>query len=290
MKVSGFSFIRNGEQLGYPFKLSIESVLPICDEFVIAVGRSCDHTLDIIKSIGSDKIRIVETDWCDGMRTKGFVYAEQKMIAQYLCTGDWVFYLEGDELIHENDYGAIVAAMKNNIDNPKAEVLIFDYLHFVGNINTYVWSPAWYRKAPRILKRSLRAYAPDGLYWLLLDKNNRRARYPRGVEVGVPIYHYGWVRTQAQCKSKIEQISGYWGGDGDTEDFSHANEVDPACLHLFDGQHPRGVTAVFPHEEGLYSEKRTKPLTRRERKHRLSVKVEKWLGIDLSRKHYRLVK
>ena len=37
MKVSGFTFLRNGQKLGYPFVESIRSVLPIVDEFVIAL-------------------------------------------------------------------------------------------------------------------------------------------------------------------------------------------------------------------------------------------------------------
>ena len=39
MKVSGFTFIKNAEMLGYPFIESIQSVLPIVDEFIIAVGK-----------------------------------------------------------------------------------------------------------------------------------------------------------------------------------------------------------------------------------------------------------
>ena len=59
MKVSAFTFIRNGEMLGYPFIESIQSALPIVDEFVIAVGKSEDQTLERIRSIHSDKIRII---------------------------------------------------------------------------------------------------------------------------------------------------------------------------------------------------------------------------------------
>ena len=101
MKISRFTFIRNGEMLGYPFIESIQSALPILDEFVIAVGKSEDCTLERIQEIGSDKIRIVETEWNEVMQDRGFVYAQQKMIAQFNCTGDWAFYLEGDEVLHE---------------------------------------------------------------------------------------------------------------------------------------------------------------------------------------------
>jgi hypothetical protein len=54
MKVSGFTFIKNAEMLGYPFIESIQSVLPIVDEFIIAVGDSDGNTLEIIKSIKDD--------------------------------------------------------------------------------------------------------------------------------------------------------------------------------------------------------------------------------------------
>ena len=67
MKVSGFTFFKNGEILGYPFLESIKSVLPILDEFVIAVGNSDDNTLQKIKSIKNNKIRIIETQWNEGM-------------------------------------------------------------------------------------------------------------------------------------------------------------------------------------------------------------------------------
>ena len=73
MKVSGFTFIKNAEMLGYPFVESIQSVLPIVDEFVIAVGESDDNTLEIIKSINDDKIRIIETQWNESMQDRGYV-------------------------------------------------------------------------------------------------------------------------------------------------------------------------------------------------------------------------
>ena len=51
MIVSAFTFIKNGQILGYPFIESIKSILPIVDEFVINVGESEDDTLEMIKSI-----------------------------------------------------------------------------------------------------------------------------------------------------------------------------------------------------------------------------------------------
>ena len=59
MKISAFTFIKNGMILGFPFRESIRSVLPIVDEFVVNVGDSDDDTLEKIKEIGDPKIRII---------------------------------------------------------------------------------------------------------------------------------------------------------------------------------------------------------------------------------------
>ena len=89
MKVSAFTFIKNGQILGYPFIQSIQSILPIVDEFVINVGQSEDNTLELIQSINDPKIRIIQSTWNDNMHDRGYVYGQQKMIAQFNCTGDW---------------------------------------------------------------------------------------------------------------------------------------------------------------------------------------------------------
>ena len=112
MKVSAFTFIKNGQILGYPFLQSIQSVLPIVEEFVVNVGESEDDTLALIRSIPSSKIRIIESKWNDSMQDRGYVYGQQKMIAQYNCTGDWAFYIEGDEVYHENDLRPIRESME----------------------------------------------------------------------------------------------------------------------------------------------------------------------------------
>ena len=81
MKVSAFTFIKNGQILGYPFLQSIQSVLPIVDEFVVNVGESEDDTLSLIKSLNSSKIRIIQSKWNDTMQDRGYVYGQQKMIS-----------------------------------------------------------------------------------------------------------------------------------------------------------------------------------------------------------------
>ncbi len=286
MRVSGFTFLRNGVLLGYPFEESIRSVLPICDEFVVNVGESEDDTLDRVRAIDSPKIRIVETRWNDNMTTKGFMYGQQKMIAQFNCTGHWAFYLEGDEVVHEDDLPAIENAMRKHLDNGAVEALIFDYIHFYGNGSTYVWSPGWYRTAPRIIRNTIRAIAPGGLYWVVLNRN-KSGRYPVAAHTGAKIFHYGWARTEDQMNLKSQQVQKFW-----TKEHRHLDlaEIDPFILRKFEGTHPRAIQDWLRKSDGLFQVNPDHKLTRKEKKHRLMLKLEAWFGLELSKKHYRLVK
>jgi len=287
MKISLFTFIRNGTLLGYPFVESICSALPLCDEFVIAVGNSEDDTLDRIKAINSEKIVIIPSFWNEKMQDRGFVYAQQKMIAQYNCTGDWAFYLEGDEVLHEDDLPKIRAAMENNLNNPEVEALAFDYHHFFGSPEWLAKSPAWYRQECRIIRNTIRSFAPDGLYWVVMNKNSR-GRYPKAAMVGAPIYHYGHVRSIAAMQAKNQRVGKYWGHD---HPLFNGYQIDPQALGYFLGKHPAIVKYWLANEaEKNYIPDVNYQPTQRELKHRWVMKLEKLLGLELSKKHFTLTK
>ncbi|MBO0613247.1 MAG: hypothetical protein RL122_967 [Pseudomonadota bacterium] len=286
MKVSACTFIRNGQILGYPFVESIQSVLPIVDEFVIVVGQGDDDTLSVLQNLNEPKIRLIETVWNDHMRVKGYVYGQQKMIAQFACTGDWIFYLEADEVVHENDLPTIRASMQQYLHDERVEALIFDYLHFYGNANTYLWSPGWYRRAPRIIKASVRSYAPDGLFWLVLA-SNKHGRYPKAVHTGATMYHYGWVRSEAQMNLKASRVEKYWSKQNVAIDY---REMDGRILREFTGTHPAIMQTYLPTEPGLFQVNPAYQPTRKQQKHWWMLKLERWFGLELSKKHYTLVR
>ena len=285
MKVSAFTFIKNGEILGYPFIQSIKSILPIVDEFVINVGSGEDNTLEVIQAINDPKIRIIQSCWNDNMKNRGYVYGQQKMVAQFNCTGDWAFYIEGDEIYHENDLDRIYMSMKENLDNPEVEALIFDFYHFYGNANSYLDSPGWYRSEARIIKNSLRTYAPDGLFWLVLDRN-KTGRYPRAKHTGAKCYHYGWVRSEAQMNLKSEKVQKYWGGEANKIDYS---KMDQSIIKEFKGSHPKIIQDWIPNDIGLFTVDPSYKLTKKQKKHRIMIIFEKLFGLELSKKHYKLV-
>lgn len=286
MKVSGFTFLKNGQMLGYPFVQSIQSILPIVDEFVVALGPCDDNTEAMLLSMNEPKLKIIRTQWNNKMKDRGYVYGQQKMIAQFNCTGDWVFYLEADEVVHEDDLKNIRIAMQTHLNNDEVEALVFDYLHFYGNKNSYLWSPGWYRRAPRILKNSIRSYAPDGLFWLVLEKN-KVGRYPNAALANATMYHYGWVRSEEEMNKKSEQVQQYWGKDHQSIDYS---KISQKIIKKFDGTHPKYMKEWLGNSEGVYQSDPNYQLTRKEKKHLFMLKIEGLTGCELSKKHYKLVR
>lgn len=283
--ISGFTFLRNGVSLGFPFEESIRSLLPLVDEFVIAVGRSDDNTRERLLAMADSKIKLIDTEWNERMAERGFVYAQQKMIAQYACTGDWAFYLEGDEVLHEDELPAIRGALERHHGNPRVEALVFDYLHFYGSPQWLAVSPAWYRRECRLIRNTIRTYAPDGQFWLVM-RRHRRGRPPRAALANGHIFHYGHVRHPERMQAKLDQVSKYWSHSPPR---IHYGAIDAQALRPFRGTHPRVIQPWLQQEAQLHFEPDpAHVLTPRERKHRLAMWLESKLGVDLSRKHFTL--
>jgi hypothetical protein len=285
--ISGFTFIRNGTSLGFPFIESILSLLPLVDEFVIAVGRGNDDTRERIVAINNPKIKIIDTVWNDRMDDRGFVYAQQKMIAQYACTGDWAFYLEGDEIVHEDDLPKIRASIDKHHTNPEVEALVFDYVHFYGTPEYVSISPGWYRRECRLIRNTIRSYAPDGQYWLVMHQH-KRPRFAQCALANARIFHYGWVRKQEQMQAKLDQVAKYWKSS-DIMQINYAN-FDSQAVKKFDSTHPLVMSNWILNEaEQTINFNPDYKLTSKEKKYRLSKKIETLTGLDFSKKHFKLV-
>ena len=276
MKVSGFTFLNNAVTMGYPFRQSIMSALPICDEFIVVVGEIEDGTAEAVAAIGDPKIKIYRSTWNPHVWV--YAFAQQTNIALFNCTGDWAFSIQGDEVIHEDDYETLRASMKKHLDDPHVEGLTFDYVHFYGNHNTQAWSPRWYRKEIRIIRNNLRVIFPtDGLFPILL-KSSTKSRYLKAVASGAKMYHYGWVHVDNYRT----------GGQNRPTDYS---QVDSKSLRLFCGTHPLIMQEILRLDiTEPFAPDPSYKLVARDKKHRVSMFFEKWFGIDLSKKHFIPVK
>jgi len=214
MKISGFTFSRNASKLYYPAKESIESILPICDEFIVALGNSDadDRTREEILSIGSDKIKIIDTVWDEKYMQKGAIHALQTDVAMKACSGDWLFYLQADEVVHEKDLPIIKKRCEELLNDEEVEGLLFDYYHFWGDYNHYHDSHGWYPFEIRIVRNKPKIHSYESAqsfrYFEYYQRPHQKegTRKLRVAKVNAHIYHYGWVRPPELMQSKSKAI------------------------------------------------------------------------------------
>lgn len=239
MKVCGFTIIRNAVKYDYPVVESIRSILPVCDEFLVLVGKSDDGTLELIRNIDSPKIRIEESVWDDSMKEGGKVLAVETNKAFDLITNDfdWVFYLQADEVVHEKYHEAIREAMAKWQYNEEVDGLLFKYTHFYGTYRYIGNSRRWYRNEIRIVRndKSIRSYRDAQGF----RKNGEKLRV-KSLEAAV--YHYGWVKNPKTMQTKLLDFHRLWHDEDwikqnvKQEDLFDFTDVD--SLALFTGTHP----------------------------------------------------
>lgn len=194
--VSGFSIVRNAIKFGYPLAESLRSLAPLVDELVVAVGRSEDGTLELVRSLGIPQLRIVETVWDDSLRAGGRVLAQQTNLALSNCRHPWAFYLQSDEVIHEADHDRIRAAIVRAAGGHDIDALRFRFLHFEG---TYAYvNYVRYRKQCRIVRNNGRVESVGDAAGFGRTDGARL----RSAHTGARIYHYGWARAPEVLKQK----------------------------------------------------------------------------------------
>jgi len=203
MKVSGFTIARNVRKFNYPIIESIQSILPICDEFVVNVGDSDDDTLEIIRSIKSEKIRIIQNVW--DFSQKSEVLSYQTNLALKECTGDWAFYLQSDEVIHEADLDRLKRVMHRHLNDQDVDALRFRWLHFYGSYYRYRIDRGWYQKQDRIIRNNgMVESCGDAFGFRRADGRPLRRKNTNSF-----LYHYGWVHpddVMTQRRVNAEQI------------------------------------------------------------------------------------
>ena len=241
MTVAGFTIIRNALKYDYPVKEAITSVLPICDVFYVGLGNSDDNTRQLIESIASDKIKIIDSVWDDSLREGGKVLAMEtnKVFDAIPATYDWCFYIQSDECVHEADLEKIKAGMTQHLQTPNIDGLLFEYKHFYGLYKYIGIGRRWYKHEIRIIRnnKDIRSY-----------KDAQGFRKTNGEKLRVKkldafIYHYGWVKPPKAQQAKQKSFHKMWHSDdwveknvepGDAYDY---NNID--LLAVYEGTHPK---------------------------------------------------
>ena len=241
VKVSGFTFIRNALIYDYPILEAIHSVLPLCDEFVVAVGQSDDGTLALIQGIGSPKIRVIETVWDDSLRENGEVLAVEtnKAFKAIASDSDWCFYIQGDEVLEEGFDSLIRQAMEQHLNDENVDGFLFKYRHFYGSYDYLGASNSWYRHEIRIVRNRADIYSYRDAQGFRKGDNEKL----KVVELPVHIHHYGWVKEPQAMQRKQRNFNKLWHDDAWMENNVPAVDRFEYEQHLtqvkrFEGQHP----------------------------------------------------
>ncbi len=258
MKISGFSFARNATKLYYPMKQAVQSILPIVDEFVIALGKGDDDdaTREELLSINDPKVKIIDTIWDPKYMKRGAIHALETDVAKNHCSGDWLFYLQADEVIHEKYHETIYNRCNQLLNDDRIEGLLFDYKHFWGDYDHYHNSHGWYPYEIRIIRNNPNIHswqsAQSFRYYDNWESTHQRegTRKLRVALANAEVFHYGWVRPPHLMRAKSRAI------DSNHKGIERANAIHNALpvefdygplnrMALFNETHPKVMKDVI---------------------------------------------
>jgi glycosyltransferase involved in cell wall biosynthesis len=214
--ISGFTFIKNGLTLGYPILESVLSIESICDEVIINVGfddEAC--TIDdgtykyLTENLTASKYVFLKSWWDPKIKSSGLILSEQTNIALSKCRSDFCLYIQGDECIHEDDLKFILEGVEKIKGHPAIDGLIFNYMHFYGNVDTYKYTRNLYRREVRLIKNHLGIKSwLDAQGFRKSDNSKMNATL-----ISARIFHYGWARSEKVMKKKVKVFDTFYHGD-----------------------------------------------------------------------------
>src|SRR2546423_8775466 len=203
--LSGFTIVRNAVSLDYPIVPALRSILAICDEVVVNVGRSSDGTRDLVAGLGDPRVRVIDTVW-DFSRGSG-VLAQETERAMRACRGAWGLYIQADEVLHETGAAILRDSVAACHADPRVEGLLVDYRHFYGDFDTVATNRHWYRREVRCvrLRPDIHSYQDAQGFRVGPEMRRVRARV-----TGAPMVHYCWAGRPA-APSRSPGPSPRWG-------------------------------------------------------------------------------
>lgn len=286
MKVAGFTFVRNAIKYDYPIIEAIQSIIPICDKVYVAVGESEDETLKLINTLPKDKVEIIKTVWNDDLREGGRVLAEEtnKAFQAIPEEYDWAFYIQGDEVIHEQGHEKIKKSLLKYKDRKDIDGLLFNYRHFFGSYDYVGNSARWYANEIRIIKN-------DKKITSFRDAQGFRKADNKKLTVassGTFMHHYGWVKDPRTMQAKQETFNKLWHDDLwmeenilGVEEFDYFKNID--SLEKYKGTHPAVMLDRIQNKNWEFNYDLS--FNKTSFKHKLK-KVLKKLGWNTSYKNY----
>lgn len=256
MKISAFTIVRDAERFDFQIEESIRSVLPIVDEFIVNVGKSDDGTLQMVQNIGSDKIRIIESEW-DTLKYDrgGQIFAHQTNMMLKECKGDWCIYLQADEVLHENAHLEIKTACQKYLNDASIDGFLLRYVHIYGDYKHYI--PARhiaYPKEVRIVRniKDIHSWKDAQSFRKIKDFDYKDYYITKGTQKlncilldDAFIFHYGWSRDPYKMVKKIIVQKTLHEGEDAVKNMQqpYHDYGNISCFPKFKGTHPEVMAA-----------------------------------------------
>jgi glycosyltransferase involved in cell wall biosynthesis len=224
MKLSIYTFVKDGLFYDFHVAAMLRHHLPLADEIIVNEGYSTDGTFEAICDI-DPKIKVYRSKW-DQSNPESW-HREFKNDARQRCTGDWCILLDCDEFIPEWEFERLRTFLAAT-DKPMAQVR---FVHFYGNYRVYV------AKLPTIiplLGTRIHRNLPEIEVWGDGANVRLKGRDTDPTVVGdetFDVHHFGTVRNPARLRQK-------WRTQARQHD-----EKNPRWDKM-----PRFVFDIFPHK------------------------------------------
>ena len=173
--ISGYTTTYNCLNQNYPFQESILSLIGFCDQVVVVDGGSTDGTWEVLQKLteAHEKL-IIHQQPRDWENTRFAVFdGLQKALARALCTAEFCWQQDSDEIVHENDYDKILSLINQAPKN--MDLIALPVIEFWGSknkirIDSTPWKWRLSRNRPHIthgIPESLRQFDSDGNLYAL---------------------------------------------------------------------------------------------------------------------------
>lgn len=238
--LSGFSIVRNAIKLDFPIIPAINSLLEVCDEVVVNVGKSDDDTRDLVASVNDPRVRIIDTVWDFAQRN--FMLSIETQRAMDACRGSWGIYIQADEVLHEAGARILKETIAEADGDARVEALLVRYLHFYGGFDRIATNRRWYRREVRCVRLGAGTgiHPYQGAQGFRVGSEHRKIR-ARATDA--EMFHYGWARPARAIKEKHEasKVIYPWSrAQSEREQARGYLEWIP-LLRPFTGAHPRAA-------------------------------------------------
>ena len=236
--LSGFTIVRNAVTLDYPIIPAVRSLLDVCDEVIVNVGRSDDGTRELVASLGDPRVRILDTVWDFSRGSTALAVETDRAMAA--CRGAWGLYVQADEVLDERGAEILKQRVGEWDRDARVEGLLVDYLHFYGDFDTLATDRHWYRREVRCVRlgRDVRSYQDAQGFRVGPEERRVRAR-----ATAARMFHYGWARPPAALRRKLAASRDIFT---EVPDRTAAREARgrldwTPLLRRFTGEHPRAA-------------------------------------------------